>query len=147
MLKPREVLLPTKEPVYGVYAGHRHSAAITSSGAVHVWGRNASGELGLGQWAHSAKHPTRAIAFDGHGAVRHVAFGHHHALFSDQAGGLWAAGSNACGQLGAGTPLPPQHEQPAESPTKDARGSVPVMVMKRHIDSRVRARLRTFGIP
>ena len=111
---------------------------MCGDGAMYAWGRNTAGELGLGQWSHAQVSPARVGSFDGHPAVRALAIGHDHTLYADADGGLWSCGSNEHGQLGLATPLPSQyaHSETTQR-TVQQEGSVPVMVMKRQIDSRV----------
>lgn len=139
LLQPHRVSGLPADSIQSLHAGHRQSALMYGDGTVYAWGRNTSGELGLGHWSHTQPSPARTDAFEGHPAVRTLAIGHDHTLFADADGGMWTCGSNEHGQLGLGTPLPSQYAQaePAQR-AQQAQASVPVMIMKRQIDSRVR---------
>lgn len=138
ILKPRQVPNLPSQRIERLFAGHRHSALLTRNGSLLVWGQNTSGELGIGRWSETAAQPTPIQALNGHEAIRTMAIGHSHIIFADQRGGLLASGSNAYGQLGLGTPLPSQYSQPDWAQASTPEESIPVMVIKRRIEKRVR---------
>lgn len=138
IMHPKEVMLPLQEPIHAVHAGFHHSAAITNSGQVYVWGRNLCGELGLGQWSQELLPPRRIISFDGQSAIRCVTFGKRHALFSDHSGAMWASGSNRSGQLGLRMQPPARDEDTGSSTsTGSSTKSLSAVILSKHIDSKV----------
>ena len=82
-------------------AGYDHSLAVTATGLVHAWGRNANGQLGDGT---TSTRNTSAVV-SGPVSVLAVAAGDH-SLAMTSAGRLWSWGRNTYGQLGDGTTSP-----------------------------------------
>jgi alpha-tubulin suppressor-like RCC1 family protein len=84
-----------RAPVSSVVAGVAHACAIAANGALHCWGDNASGQLGLGDRDRRAI-PTRVDL----PPVAMVSLGESHtcAILEDQS--LWCWGSNAARALG-----------------------------------------------
>jgi hypothetical protein len=83
-----------------------HLFALTADGVAYGWGRNSSGQLGLG---HTEPVPTPAPLEWLGGAsapdadrLASAACGKAHSLFVTRAGKLWACGSNSFAQLGTG---------------------------------------------
>lgn len=84
--------------ITAVAAGWGHSAALTESGAVLMWGNNESGQLGDGT---STDHYTPAQVED-LPPINFIISGYDHMLVTDSDGKLWGWGSNYLGQVGAG---------------------------------------------
>ncbi|WIA17193.1 hypothetical protein OEZ85_014076 [Tetradesmus obliquus] len=101
--RPTAVLELLQAPVSSVVASKLTSGAVVG-GAVYTWGEGAAGKLGHGSAA-SLTVPSRVEALVGRSPISAAALGHHHSLFVDQAGSLWACGENKEGQCGFGTPL------------------------------------------
>lgn len=85
-----------------IAAGEGHTLAMKADGSVWAWGKNASGQLGVGSIANEAspQQPWTDATWS------KVVTGQDHALALRADGSLWAWGANAAGQLGDGTPLP-----------------------------------------
>lgn len=82
-----------------VAAGGRHTCAIASTGDLYCWGRNADGELGLGD----AGGPVRAPALvDTPERFETLALGAQHSCGVTRDGALYCWGENDLGQLGLG---------------------------------------------
>ena len=80
-----------------VAAGFFHSAAVSASGQLYVWGDNSSGQLGLGT-NETVPAPTPIPGFDD---VVAAAPGGAHTALLRRDGTVWTAGSNDFGQLGS----------------------------------------------
>jgi hypothetical protein len=137
ILKPKRVPNVPSQPIDSLFAGHRHSALITTNGSVLVWGRNTSGELGIGRLSEAPPQPVPIQAFDGEEPIRTMAIGHDHTIFADERGGLWTCGSNVLGQLGLGLRLSATSQLDAAQ-RATSQGSMPMMLMKRQINNKVR---------
>lgn len=133
ILHPRELAQFRGHELAALAAGHRHSAAVLDNGQVHSWGRNSSGQLGLGIGGDDAQ-PQGVTAFDGSPRVRSAALGYQHSLFVDISGSLWGAGDNSRGQLGLGTLI-----QGAWAETPQPMQPMPVFLVKSELKQRVRA--------
>lgn len=94
-----------------VIAGSEHTAALTKSGEVYVWGRDQYGNLGdgvLGTAAEVNSTPKKVSSLSG---IVHIANGRDHILALKNDGTVYAWGLAASGQLGIGgsgspTPVP-----------------------------------------
>ncbi len=105
---------PSLTGVTAVACGAYHSMALTTGGAVKVWGRNDQYQLGLGfgdtaDRLYPLSHPSLA------GGVRAVACGGNHSLALKTNNTLWGWGLNEFGQLGV-LPLPPRQYTPNQFP-------------------------------
>lgn len=93
--------------VVAAAAGWRHSVALDSTFAVHVWGDNSQGQAGTGSGANFFAHPTAVSTQAGSSlngrSVTAVASGYEHVLALDSTGAVHAWGRNDSGQLGDGT--------------------------------------------
>jgi alpha-tubulin suppressor-like RCC1 family protein len=78
-----------------------HVLALTASGDVYAWGRNESGQLGLGD-TRRRNCPTLVTAVAGRRIVG-AAAGRNHTLLLTADGAVLACGANKCGQLGVGS--------------------------------------------
>jgi len=90
------VTLPAGSTVTAVAAGGGHALALLGSGAVYVWGRNNSGQLGLGDGNARA---TPALVTLPRPAVA-IAAGRDHSVVVLDDGRVFAWGTNTLGQLG-----------------------------------------------
>ena len=103
-----DVLLPMCVELPGHVAGRRacageaYSLVIDSHGGLHAWGRNAEGQLGLGDETPKTKwKPTQVSALAGV-AVRQVAAARIHTLALSESGDVYSWGVDAGGRLGHG---------------------------------------------
>ena len=81
--------------------GARHSCHRASDGTVLCWGRNRSGELGIGSYSRKELEPVEVTELgDG---VAEVVSGRAHTCARKREGTLWCWGKNSHGQLGDGT--------------------------------------------
>ena len=85
-----------------VAAGDFHSAAMTSAGALRVWGSNYCGRLGQGDREDRLVPVTLGPPQFGGAPVAMVACGIFHTLVMTRAGQLFAFGGGDFGQLGLG---------------------------------------------
>lgn len=145
LIRPKLVRNLPSLPIAGVFAGHRHSAAILEDGSVYTWGRNTNGELGIGRRSESEGVPQMIQQLDPSNRFSNIAIGDTHMLLVDQNGGMWAAGSNDWGQLGLGSPLQAlsaEFDKPRISRRSSKfiePSSMPVVIMRDHMNSRVRS--------
>jgi alpha-tubulin suppressor-like RCC1 family protein len=86
-----------------VAAGHDHTCAVTSTGAVQCWGRNTDGQVGDGTTVARLTPVTVSGLSSG---VDTVAVGSAHSCAVTTAGGLVCWGANERGQPGTGTTSP-----------------------------------------
>jgi hypothetical protein len=82
-----------------VGGGFNFALAITGSGTLHCWGRNAEGECGLGILDSPINPP---VTVPGITDATHVAAGDQHACVIRSGGGVWCTGKNERGELGRG---------------------------------------------
>lgn len=110
--------LSNQFPLHSVAAGRAHRLVVTSEGQPYTWGRNESGQLGLGQdpsfcsrdtisdFAFATiEQPIRIDCFSGH-TVEQVWCGGDCSFAWTRQGVLYSWGSNTFGQLGQGHELP-----------------------------------------
>lgn len=97
-----EALSNSQTSITQLSAGHCHSAAITSSGEVYLWGDGEKGRLGLGHGAGPVFQPERceSLVDRTQGIVR-VALGRTHTYFLDASGHVWGCGTVRVRQPGA----------------------------------------------
>ncbi|TGK33216.1 chromosome condensation regulator [Leptospira gomenensis] len=101
--------------VIQIVAGSQHSAALTASGEVYVWGRNQYGNLGNGSVETGTTVHSTPEKVPGLTGVIQIANGRDHILALKEDGTVFSWGLNASGQLGIGgtgspapTPTPTQ---------------------------------------
>jgi len=87
-------------PFAQIAAGYWHSLAVSLSGAVFGWGRNDFGQLGVGDDG-NRNNPTLLRSLRSQ-IVKFVSAGGLHTVALTADGGIFAFGSNECGQLGHG---------------------------------------------
>jgi alpha-tubulin suppressor-like RCC1 family protein len=87
--------LPQLRHIVQIAAGDESSFALDKSGTVWAWGRNARGQLALGNMKHQYV-PTPVPNF---GNVAHIFAGERNSAFLLQDGSFWMAGENTKGQL------------------------------------------------
>lgn len=86
--------------VVAVAGGANHSLAITSTGALYVWGANGSGQVGNGVTSGTpSKLPVQSNLTN----VVAVAAGEFHSVALKSNGDVYAFGKNTVGQLGTGS--------------------------------------------
>jgi len=94
-----------------IAGGQEHSLAIAENGDLYAWGRNAFGELGIGN---TLQRNTPQHASDGNRQYEVVAAGAYTSFAIDESGDLFVVGRNDYAQLGLGdktnrhfpTPIP-----------------------------------------
>ena len=122
---PVQVMCPGIEPdtltplvnVVAVAAGEYHSLALTSSGAVWVWGHNGKGQLGYDPGSFS--NANRALQVSLLPPMVAVAGGGAHTLALTSSGRVWAWGDNVRGQLGVDWVIASSRYAPAEVDSPD----------------------------
>lgn len=77
-----------------------HSIAITTDGDAYAWGRNESGQCGLGSTSACVPLPTK-ISLAGKFVA--AAVGKNHSILVEDDGSVYAVGGNKCGQCGVNT--------------------------------------------
>jgi len=99
----------TCNDVAHIYAGFRHTCALTTLGDLYCWGRNKAGELGVGSVLGdmvaiptkvATSGPVKAVALGGASVDPPVEYAHTCAIIADGTAQCW--GSNTSGELGAG---------------------------------------------
>ena len=96
---PRRISGLSSEVVIGVACGFGHSVVLSRSGALHAWGWNRDGQLGVGDMENRASPQRIALAAT---QMQHVACGGGHSAVVSTNGELYCFGSGSCGQLGQG---------------------------------------------
>ncbi|KAL8159156.1 hypothetical protein V2J09_000693 [Rumex salicifolius] len=99
IMEPVEVPGFNKE-IKQIAAGYNHSCAITEDGELYVWGRNSSGQLGLGKKAPKVvPRPTKVDHLAGM-KIKVVALGSEHSIAATGLTLSWGSGQS--GRLGHG---------------------------------------------
>ncbi|EQA53582.1 RCC1 domain-containing protein [Leptospira kmetyi] len=101
--------------VIQVIAGSAHSAALTSSGEVYVWGRSQYGNLGNGAITTATTAQSTPLKVPGLSGIKQIANGRDHILALKSDGTIYSWGLNASGQLGIGGSGSPN---PTATPTQ-----------------------------
>jgi|GEM_PF-972336 len=96
--------MPIGETIIQIYAGYRHSLALTDAGNLYAWGPNWNGQLGDGTTTqrNTPVAVDRGVIPAGEIIVQ-ISAGDSHSLALTDAGNLYAWGSNGQGQLGDNT--------------------------------------------
>jgi uncharacterized repeat protein (TIGR01451 family) len=96
--------VPLPGPAQAITAGLEHTCALLVSGAVHCWGVNDSGQLGIGDTAtrgdSPGELPTPAVPLPATATA--IAAGDNHTCAVLSTGVVRCWGANASGQLGSG---------------------------------------------
>lgn len=103
------VLVPGLPRIIDIAAGHELSLALDEDGVIWSWGYDSDGETGHSQSGTSVYEP---LAIDSPIEFRQIEAGTSAAYAIDQAGNLYAWGTNFTGQLGHGDFLP--RDQPVQ---------------------------------
>ena len=113
------VQVPSLEGIVSVAAGEVHCLALRADGAVYSWGRNDSGQLGLGPTSVKGREVASVDMKEKRGAtfffgtpryisclhrtrITSIACGSRHSLLVAEDGALYTFGENLAGQLGVG---------------------------------------------
>ncbi|WJX40937.1 HECT-type E3 ubiquitin transferase [Trifolium repens] len=100
-LVPLQVLGHEKKVVQ-ISAGYNHSSAITVDGELYMWGKNTTGQLGLGKRAPNiVPLPTKVESLDGI-TVKMAALGSEHTVAISDEGEAFSWGTGVSGRLGHG---------------------------------------------
>ncbi|MCI5605316.1 MAG: hypothetical protein MR413_06675, partial [Clostridia bacterium] len=96
------------ESVVAVSAGGNHTTALTTSGVVYAWGRNANEQLGMLDNNRSDRYDVpREVLGDTDTTFKYntakISAGDEHTLALSAAGDIWSWGYNYYGRLGDGT--------------------------------------------
>uniref|UniRef100_A0A0E0R9I9 RCC1-like domain-containing protein n=1 Tax=Oryza rufipogon TaxID=4529 RepID=A0A0E0R9I9_ORYRU len=90
------------EKVVEVSAGNHHSCAVTADGKLFAWGRNSSGQLGLGKRAGKVVSTPRKVDCLADARVKMVALGSEHSIATTEEGEVLSWGAAGAGRLGHG---------------------------------------------
>jgi alpha-tubulin suppressor-like RCC1 family protein len=103
--RPRPVTTPAAGGWANVTAGGNHSCAIRANGTLWCWGRNETGQLGIGN--QNNQNLPRQVTTPAPGGWASVTAGGGDYTCAIRSGGtLWCWGFNDYGQLGHGSPDP-----------------------------------------
>ncbi|MCL7027791.1 hypothetical protein MKW94_030961 [Papaver nudicaule] len=90
------------DEVIQISAGYYHSAAVTVNGELYMWGKNSSGQLGLGKSADKIVYsPTRVDWLKGT-RIKKIALGSEHSVAITDDGAVLSWGAGGAGRLGHG---------------------------------------------
>ncbi|KAI4364339.1 hypothetical protein MLD38_020447 [Melastoma candidum] len=88
------------EGIVQICAGYYHSCAITADGGLYMWGKNTSGQLGLGKKASEVVSvPTKVECLTGI-SVKTAALGSDHSIAVTEEGSALSWGGGGAGRLG-----------------------------------------------
>uniref|UniRef100_A0A0E0MG75 RCC1-like domain-containing protein n=1 Tax=Oryza punctata TaxID=4537 RepID=A0A0E0MG75_ORYPU len=90
------------EKVVQISAGNHHSSAVTADGKLFVWGRNSSGQLGLGKRVGKVVSTPRKVDCLADARVKMVALGSEHSIATTEEGEVLSWGAAGAGRLGHG---------------------------------------------
>ncbi|RDX76602.1 Ultraviolet-B receptor UVR8, partial [Mucuna pruriens] len=91
-----------EKKIVQISAGYNHSCAITVDGELYMWGKNTSGQLGLGKRAPNiVPLPTKVEYLDGIN-IKMAALGSEHSVAISDGGEAFSWGMGVSGRLGHG---------------------------------------------
>lgn len=90
------------EKVVQISAGNHHSCAVTADGELFVWGKNSSGQLGLGKSAGKVVSTPRKVDYLADVRVKMTALGSEHSIVVTEDGEALSWGAAGAGRLGHG---------------------------------------------
>ncbi|XP_047147031.1 ultraviolet-B receptor UVR8-like [Vigna umbellata] len=91
-----------EKKIVQISAGYNHSCAITVDGELYMWGKNTSGQLGLGKRAPNiVPLPTKVEYLDGIN-IKMAALGSEHTVAISDGGEAFSWGMGVSGRLGHG---------------------------------------------
>jgi alpha-tubulin suppressor-like RCC1 family protein len=95
-------LLTGRTQAQSIVAGDPHSCALTSAGAMFCWGKNANGQLGIGNFV--SIRSAAAVPSMTTGVIA-ITAGAYHSCALKTGGLMYCWGLNSSGQLGDGTTI------------------------------------------
>ena len=98
-IQPTKVIALTQYSIVEMSCGKDANAAITDTGALYTWGKNATGKLGLGKGGGSITRPMLVSSFESTVVIQ-AAVGRNHMACLTADRRLFTWGSNTFGQLG-----------------------------------------------
>ncbi|BDR54488.1 hypothetical protein KIMH_05990 [Bombiscardovia apis] len=102
-------------------AGEHTSIALSTSGHVHTWGINTSGQLGNNNTNVSqATRPLDITTINALPAMTHITAGRNHTSAITNSRQVYSWGANTAGQLGQGSSDTNQHSQPTQAQATQA---------------------------
>jgi len=120
---PNKVGYLSRKNIVKIFAGENHSAAISSTGELYLWGYNSSGQLGNGS-TQDCVVPTK---LDMPAAVSDVSCGGNHTLVQLQGGDVYVFGRGREGQLGiqaTGESVAAYRNKPVKLPATQFKGKL-----------------------
>jgi alpha-tubulin suppressor-like RCC1 family protein len=108
--KTTAAAVPFVTPIVAVGGGRDHNFGMEAGGALHAWGANQNGQLGLGSVGSGQATPTPVSTITG---VTDATGGSFHTLALRSNGTVWSWGRNLYGELGDPS-ASPIRSQPAE---------------------------------
>lgn len=90
------------EKVVEISAGNHHSCAVTADGKLFVWGKNSTGQLGLGKRAGKVVSTPKKVDYLVDVRVKMVALGSEHSVAVTEEGEVLSWGAAGAGRLGHG---------------------------------------------
>jgi ubiquitin-protein ligase E3 A len=138
-VKPRSIKMLHEQMVTQVICGRFHTLCVTATSQVYAWGRNGSGQLGLGD-TQDRRGPTLV---EGLWAlpVQQLAAGDAHSVALTSNGFLFTWGSNDAGQLG----LP--HAADVATQIQASRTASERKRVNRRVNQRFLTAMAEMGIP
>ncbi|KAK3119013.1 hypothetical protein QOZ80_9BG0712360 [Eleusine coracana subsp. coracana] len=100
-LEPVEIL-GIQEKVVEIAAGNHHSCAVSEDGNLFIWGRNSSGQLGLGKSAGKLVSTPTKVDYLADCRIKMAALGSEHSIAVTDEGKVLSWGAAGAGRLGHG---------------------------------------------